>query len=65
MTLTKAIIVTVLLVIAFNLFYYARYQRAMAEVRRRAAEEAEAERKEAGREGGVAKSEADGSDEVT
>ncbi len=59
MSLTKALIVAALFVIAFNLFYYARYQRAMAEVRRRAAEEAEAG------EGGAAKSEADGSDEVT
>ncbi|MEE9433329.1 MAG: hypothetical protein V3V15_03725 [Sphingorhabdus sp.] len=42
MSLTKALIVAALFVIAFNLFYYARYQRAMADVRRRAAEEAEA-----------------------
>jgi len=59
MTLTKALIVAALLVIAFNLFYYARYQRAMAEVRRRAAEEADAE------EGDTKKSKGDGSDEVT
>ena len=39
MTLTKAIIIGVLLVIAFNLFFYARYQRVMKEVRRRLAEE--------------------------
>ena len=35
MTLTKAIIIFVLLVIAFNLFFYARFKRLMAEVKRR------------------------------
>ena len=48
MTLTKAIIIGVLLVIAFNLFFYARYQRVMKEVRRRLAEE-EAEKQAAGK----------------
>ena len=43
MNATKEIIVAVLCVIAFNLFYYARYQRVMAEAKRRLAEEKEAE----------------------
>jgi len=59
MSLTKVLIVTALLVVAFNLFYYARYQRVMAEVRRRAAEEAEAGESDAN------KSKDDGPDEVT
>ena len=44
MSLTKVIIVTLLCVIAFNLFYYARYQRVMAEAKRRLAEEEAAAR---------------------
>lgn len=39
MTFTKAIIIFILFVMAFNLFYYSRYKRVMAEVRRRLAEE--------------------------
>jgi hypothetical protein len=39
MTLTKALLIFGLFVIAFNLFYYSRYKRVMAEVRRRLAEE--------------------------
>ncbi|NJM51830.1 MAG: hypothetical protein HC843_13985 [Sphingomonadales bacterium] len=35
MTLTKALIIFALLVIAFNLFFYARFKRLMAEVKRR------------------------------
>ncbi len=42
MTLTKALLIFGLFVIAFNLFYYSRYKRVMAEVRRRLAEEAAA-----------------------
>ncbi len=41
MTLTKALLIFVLLVAAFNLFFYARFRRLMAEVRRRAAEQAD------------------------
>ncbi|MFC4292668.1 hypothetical protein ACFOWX_09615 [Sphingorhabdus arenilitoris] len=36
MTLTKALLIFALLVIAFNLFFYARFKRLMAEVRVRA-----------------------------
>jgi hypothetical protein len=43
MTLTKALLIFGLFVIAFNLFYYSRYKRVMAEVRRRLAEEAAGE----------------------
>ena len=51
MTFTKAIIIFVLLVIAFNLYYYSRFKRVMAEVRRRLAEEEAAKAEQGADEG--------------